>query len=499
MASRQPADLVQGDVVLVGAGIMTATMAWLLHHLDPGLRLVILERADQAAEESSNAWNNAGTGHAALCELNYTAERADGSVDITKAVQINEQFQVSRTFWAHLVEQGVIADPKSFISPTPHMTLVHGHDNIAFLRRRFEALKPNPLFASMEFSDSQAQIGEWSPLIIDGRDDAEPIAATYDAEGTDIDFGELTKLLLAHLESDGVSVLYGHEVTSLDKLAHGSWVLRTRSHGGAGLIVQAPKVFIGAGGYALPLLQKAHVKEIAGYGLFPISGKFLVTNKPEIVDRHDTKVYGKAGVGAPPMSVPHLDARLIDGERWVLFGPFAGQSPKFLKGGSVLDLPRSLRPGNLWPMLSVLRDNLGLAKYLVGQILLPPQRQGDELRAFMPTANLDDWTMMQAGQRAQIIKPSKTSGGTLELGTEAIVTADGSMQAVLGASPGASTTVPIMLDILQRAWPNHWNSWTEKLKKVLPTLGTPLAEDAQLAKKELTRTAELLGVNAPTW
>lgn len=500
------AELIRCDVALVGAGIMSATMAMLLHALDPSLKLVVFEREARVAQESSNPWNNAGTGHSALCELNYTADQPDGSVDIAKAVRINEQFQVSRQLWAHLVEEGVLGEPSGFINKTPHMTLVRGADDIAFLRRRFDALKPNPLFGSIQFSSTRGQIGEWAPLVTDGRDD-EPIAATYDAEGTDVDFSELTRRYLAHLQEDGVHVYLGHEVTGLTKLADGSWSLRATGVRRSGtVLVKAAKVFVGAGGYALPLLQKAHLPEIAGYGLFPISGQFLVTNDPAIVGRHNTKVYGKASVGAPPMSVPHLDARVISGERWVLFGPFAGQSPKFLKNGSVLDWPKSLRAANLTPMLDVAKDNIDLVKYLVGQLAMSPERKVEALREFMPTASLRDWAFITGGQRAQIIKPRGHGGGlpharhgTLEFGTEAIVSADGSMQAVLGASPGASTAVPIMLDILSRAWAGRMDEWTPKLQQMIPTYGKTLGDDAHLARATLGRTADILDINGPTW
>jgi len=490
-------ELIRCDVALVGAGIMSATLAVMLHALDPHLKLVVIERGDAPAQESSNPWNNAGTGHSALCELNYTSEQDDGTVDIAKAVSINEQFQVSRQFWAHLAAAGVLGDPTGFIAKTPHMTLVRGDEDIAFLRRRFDALKPNPLFASMEFATSRDQIAQWAPLIVEGRGD-EPIAATFDAEGTDVNFGELTRRYLDHLQDDGVVVIFGREVRQLTKLADGSWALRAGD-----LHIKASKVFIGAGGYALPLLQKAHLKEAEGYGLFPISGQFLMTDNPGIVGLHTTKVYGKASIGAPPMSVPHLDARVIDGQRWVLFGPFAGQSPKFLKSGSLLDLPASLRPANLTPLLNVARDNLGLVAYLVGQLTLTGDGRMAALREFMPTVAPDDWTLVTGGQRAQIIKPRPGTGpirgGTLEFGTEAIVSADGTMQAVLGASPGASTAVPIMLDILSRAWADRMDEWAPKLARMIPTLGVSLADDAALAHKTLTATAEVLGIDGPTW
>jgi malate dehydrogenase (quinone) len=492
-------EVIEADVALVGAGIMSATLAWLLSELDPGLKIVLLEKEAGPATESSNPWNNAGTGHAGFCELNYSVEQPDGSVDVSKAVKINEQFQVSRQLWAYLVEHGVIADPKTFINSTPHMTFVYGENNVAYSRTRFAALSQNTLFGSMEYSEDRAQIEAWSPLLIEGREAGEPIAATFDPTGTDVNFGTLTKAYLKALQEKGGQVFYNLEVTDIKRGTNEAWFLRGKhTGGGKGKIVKAKKVFIGAGGYALHLLQKAGLPEVVGYGLFPISGQFLTTSNPAVVKRHHTKVYGKAAVGAPPMSVPHLDARVIDGEDYVLFGPFAGSSPKFLKEGSIFDLPGALRPHNILPMLEVAKDNLDLVKYLMQQIVLPPNKQLVELQAFYPEAELADWKMLTAGQRAQIIKRDAEGHGTLQFGTETIVGGEGTISGLLGASPGASTAVPIMLELLKKCFADQLDAWSGKLKEIIPTWGTELNKNPELAKETLTRTANVLQITPPT-
>ncbi|MDR2620290.1 MAG: malate dehydrogenase (quinone) [Propionibacteriaceae bacterium] len=497
LPSRQGAQYLETDVVLVGAGIMSATLALLLSELDPGLKTLVIERRPGPAEESSNPWNNAGTGHAGLCELNYSIEQPDGSVDISKAVKINEQFQVTRQLWAYLIEQGILKDPKAFINPTPHLTFVTGADHVAYMRARWEAMQGNVLFDSMRYSENQSEIAEWSPLLIEGRDPAELVGCSYDATGTDVDFGALTKEYLRITTSRGGEVAYNFEVSDI-KPAGAAWLIKgDHTGGGHGIVVKAKKVFIGAGGYALHLLQRAGVPEANGYGLFPISGQFLTTSKRSVVSRHDTKVYGKASVGAPPMSVPHLDARIIAGDKYVLFGPFAGSSPKFLKHGSLFDLPLSLRPHNILPMLEVAKDNLPLVKYLAGQILLPPNKQLEALQQFYPEADLADWTMVQAGQRAQIIKKDEHGHGTLQFGTELVVGAGGTISGLLGASPGASTAAPIMLGLLEKCFPERLDAWRPLLTKIVPTWGKNLVDDPALAASTRTRTAEALGITPP--
>lgn len=493
-----PASYVKCDVALVGGGIMSATFGTLISLLEPTWTIRAFERLGHTAKESSDPWNNAGTGHAALCELNYTKENADGTVDISKAVNINDQFQVSRQFWAHLLQQGVLSNTTSFINATPHMTFVHGQDNVAYLRRRWDALKVNPLFASMEYSDDPAVIGQWAPLITEGRDPGQRIATTYDPTGTDINFGEITRQFFSHIESKGGHVSVNHEVEDLKQDPDGGWLLRVHNSAeNEYIVVKAKYVFVGAGGYALKVLQKAGLPEVDGYALFPVTGQFLTTNDPAIEGKHGTKVYGKASLGAPPMSVPHLDARVINGGRWVLFGPFAGINPRYLQRGSVFDLPSILRPHNIKPMLEVGRDNLDLVKYLVQQVMLPLAKKGEDLQVFMPTADVADWRMVNAGQRAQIIKKNAQGVGSLEFGTEVIISADKTIAGILGASPGASVSVPILLNVLQKSFPQRMAGWKSRLEEIVPTFGTTLISDPDRAREVMRHTAEVLNITPP--
>jgi malate dehydrogenase (quinone) len=260
--------------------------------------------------------------------------------------------------------------------------------------------------------------------------------------------------------------------------------------------VLARFVFVGAGGYALNLLQKSGIKEIRGYGGFPVSGEFLRTDNPEIVARHVAKVYGKAAVGSPPMSVPHLDLRVVDGTGSLMFGPYAGFSPKFLKTGSLVDLFASIRWHNLVPMVAAGLGNLGLVKYLVGQLLARPSTKFRELQQFFPKAQPEDWYKIIAGQRVQVIKKDKKKLGVLQFGTEVITSADGSIAGLLGASPGASTAVPIMLRLIEKCFPDRIEAWTPALKRMIPSYGTQLSDDPATAAKTVARTADVLSISA---
>src|SRR5699024_6267684 len=445
------------DVILIGAGIMSATLGTLLKELAPDLNITVFEKLDEAGEESSHELNNAGTGHAALCELNYTTEKPDGSIDISKAININEQFQVSMQFWSYLVKNNLIKNPENFIMPLPHMSMVQGEDNVAFLKKRFEAMSDNPLFEGMEYSDDPEKLMEWIPLIMQNRSSNEPIAATKIDSGTDVNFGSLTRILFDHLEDKGVEINYKHTVEDIERLSDGSWEVKVRDHGGEKLEYRtADFVFIGGGGGSLHLLQKSGIPEGKHIGGFPVSGIFMVCKNPEVVEKHHAKVYGKAKVGAPPMSVPHLDTRYIDNEKSLLFGPFAGFSPRFLKTGSMLDLVTSVKPDNVLTMLAAGAKEMSLTKYLVQQVMLSKEQRMEELREFIPDAKDEDWDMIVAGQRVQVIKDTDKGGkGTLQFGTEVINDADGSIAALLGASPGASTAVSIMLEIIERCFPEH--------------------------------------------
>ncbi len=474
---------------------MSATLGTLLRELEPDWTIRIFESLPEVAQESSNPWNNAGTGHSALCELNYTKELPDGSVDISSAVKVNEQFQVSRQFWSYLVNKKVLPEPGKFINQVPHMSFVWGEENVAFLKRRFEALKKHPLFSQMEYSEDPAVIYSWAPMLLPGRPKNQKIAATRMDAGTDVDFGNLTSDLVENLVANGAVLSSDEKVIGLRRSQDGNWILKLkRTIGKSKSRVTARFVFVGAGGGALRLLQKSGIPESKGYGGFPVSGKFLRTDDPKLVARHHAKVYGKASVGAPPMSVPHLDTRIVNGTPSLMFGPYAGFTPKFLKNGSWFDLPSSIRFGNIIPMLAVAKDNLDLVWYLISQVLASKRRKFDALREFVPDARSKDWHMITAGQRVQVIKKDPKKGGILQFGTELVTSADGSIAGLLGASPGASTAVPIMLDLLGRCFPDRAAGWSAKLQSMVPTFGKELSSSETLAKRTLESTAKTLAI-----
>jgi len=487
VTSSQPTESV--DVVLVGAGIMSATLATLLSDLQPDWSMTVLERLNAAGLESSNAWNNAGTGHSALCELNYAPQAADGTVSAKKALNINEQFQVTRQLWSSLVENGTLESPDTFINPVPHISMVFGEDHADYLRARYDAFKPHKLFERMEFTENRDQIAEWAPLTMHGRG-AGRVAATFAPEGTDVDFGALTNQLLTHLTGRNVTVRYGQEVTTLKRQSDGSWnvSVEDRLNSDNNRVIHARFVFLGAGGGALSLLQKSGIREAKGFGGFPVSGLFLRNTDPTVTSQHNAKVYGQASVGAPPMSVPHLDTRFVNGKRSLLFGPYAGFSTNFLKTGSYLDLPLSVRPHNLSTMLDVAKDNMDLTKYLVTEVLKSRDKKIDALHEFYPEADGGEWELITAGQRVQVMKRKGRFGGVLQFGTEVVTHADGSLGGLLGASPGASTAAPIMVKLLERCFPAKMAGWDGTLKELIPSLGHTLNDDPALLDEVRTVT-----------
>ncbi|WP_102712795.1 malate:quinone oxidoreductase [Paenibacillus castaneae] len=485
------------DVILIGAGVMSATLGTLLKELVPEWEIKVYEKLASAGEESSNEWNNAGTGHAALCELNYTVEKPDGSIDISKAIKINEQFQLSMQFWSYLVNSKLINNPQDFIMPLPHMSMVQEEENIKFLKKRFEALTKNPLFQGMEFSDDPAKLKEWIPLIMQDRPSNEAIAATKIDSGTDVNFGTLTRVLFDHLKTKKVEINYKHSVDNIKRTSDGSWELKVRNVDNGNVERQTAKfVFIGGGGGSLHLLQKSGIPEGKHIGGFPVSGIFMVCNNPEVVEQHHAKVYGKAKVGAPPMSVPHLDTRYINNKKSLLFGPFAGFSPKFLKTGSMFDLITSVKPNNVLTMLAAGAKEISLTKYLIQQVMLSKAQRMEELREFIPNAKIEDWDLVAAGQRVQVIKDTVEGGkGTLQFGTEVVSAADGSIAALLGASPGASTAVHVMLEVLNKCFPQHIKEWEPKIKEMIPSYGVSLMENPELLQQIHASTAETLGLH----
>jgi malate dehydrogenase (quinone) len=493
------------DVVLIGAGIMSATLGIILKELAPSLSVAMFETLHDCAQESSEGWNNAGTGHAANCELNYTPQRKDGSVDISEALEVNTEFDLSRQLWSFLVKKGAIPDPRAFIHPCPHMSFVWGAGNVAFLRERFKEMSASHCYHGMDYSEDRGKIAEWAPLIMDRRGDEEPFAATRIITGTDVDYGALTHLLIKYLsDQSGFNVHYNREVVGLDREDNGRWrVSVTDTNDGKVATVSTKFVFIGAGGGALPLLQKSKIPEGRGYGGFPVSGIWLRCDVDAVSRRHHAKVYGKAAAGSPPMSVPHLDTRIIGGKHSLLFGPYAGFSTRFLKRGALTDLFTSLTFDNIVPLLDVARDNISLSEYLIGQVLQSSRHQFATLKQFFPGAVRRDWKEAVAGVRVQTIKPHKSKGwvnhevGDLEFGTELVAAEDKSIVALLGASPGASTAASISVEVLKKCFGSELTegAWLPRLKAIIPTYGIDLKIDADACRRTRAETALVLKID----
>lgn len=488
------------NFTLIGAGIMSATLGTLLKELLPDAHIHIFERLDQVGAESSGAWNNAGTGHSSFCELNYTPELEDGSIDMSKALKIAESFEISKQFWAYLKEKDYLSGNRPFINDIDHMSFVWGDENVAFLKKRYETFVQYGIFEDMVYSEDFEQLSRWIPLMMKGRDPEQRIAATRMPIGTDVNFGDITRGMIEHLATcPNVEVHMAHEVQEFNRLEDARWEIEVYDLANEKRKkVVSDFVFIGAGGGAIPLLDKTEIPEGKGFGGFPVSGQWLRCTNPEVIQQHEAKVYGKAEHGSPPMSVPHLDTRIIDGERALLFGPYAGFSTKFLKNGSYLDLPLSVEAHNIWPLLSAGWHNLTLTKYLIKQVMQSEEDRFEMLQKYYPDAKMEDWKLEVAGQRVQIIKEDLEDGGRLQFGTEVVASADGSIAALLGASPGASTSVSIMIGVLEKCFPYQMESeeWQQKLKEVIPSFGQSLIENTALCKATRERTTRILKLEA---
>jgi len=484
------------DLICVGGGIMSANLALLAKMIKPDLNILILERLDDVALESSAAWNNAGTGHSALCELNYCPEEEDGSIAIDKAVEICKQFEISKQFWAHLVNQGLITDPDSFVQRMPHHSWVTGEENVDYLEKRYKVFKEHFMFDTISFSKDIATMKEWFPLIMREREEDEVMAGSRIERGTEVNFGELTKQLYKILEDKyDTPVKFYQDVKDLDPLENGNWIaivndLKTKEK----YQVEADHIFIGAGGGALLLLETVEIEEKDGFGGFPVSGEWLVCKNEEIIAQHFGKVYSKAGPGDPPMSTPHFDTRYVDGKRQLMFGPFAGFSPKFLKEGSKLDLLKSVTIKNIPSMLGAFWHNLPLTKYLIQQVKMNFNDRMDALRKFVKDAKNEDWEIRVAGQRVQTIKRDEFEGGKLEFGTQIVCGADGKITCLLGASPGASTATKVMLEVFEKAFPEYSKSegCVNRIREIIPFYKQEITKE--LFDSELKRTTDILNL-----
>ena len=487
------------DVVLIGGGIMSATLGTYLTELQPNWQIRMYERMDKVAQESSNGFNNAGTGHSGFMEMNYTEEK-DGKMDISKAVKVAGQFEIAKQFWAHQVQQGVLNTPTTFINPVPHIAFVWG-DNVSFMEKRYAAMVKDPLFAGMKLSEDPKEIAQWAPLVMQGRDPNQKVAATRMDVGSDVNYGAITTQLVSNLEKHSNFKLQNStEVTGISQNEDKTWTVEFKdlktnktSH------VKTRFVFIGAGGAAIKMLQMTGLPEAQQYAGFPVGGEFLITDNPEITSKHTAKVYGRADLGAPPMSVPHIDTRYIDGKKYVLFGPFATYSNKFLKNGSQLDLVASTNKNNVLPMTAIGLQNMDLVQYLISQVMMSDEDRMNELRKYYPEAQAKDWHANQGGQRVQIIKKEPGKPAKLQFGTEIFTSSDKSVSALLGASPGASTSPYTMLNVLEKAFPEQVKGeWNPKLHEIVRSYGQDLSSNPQLLDQIRHYTSSTLGLNYTT-
>lgn len=488
------------DVVLIGSGVMSANLGAMLKKLSPELSIQVYEVTDDLAEESSNGWNNAGTGHAGICELSYTPEREkDGSVDVSRVIGIFEQFEYSRQFWGSSIADGMVSNPKEFINPVAHLSFVHGADWVDFLKARYDGMAAHHFFADMEYSTDRDIIGSWAPLLTEGRGEV-PIAATKMDAGTDVNFGNISRKFLEWLSSqDGCGIASGHRVTDITKTATG-WDLKIKDASTGQTRTNSTKfIFVGAGGGSLTLLQKSGIPEAKGLGGFPIGGQWLICDTPEIVEKHQAKVYGQPAEAAPTMAVPHLDTRILDGKKTLLFGPFAAWTTKFLhKKGSLLDLPLSVKPDNLATLVKIGLTNLDLVKYLLKEGTQSMASRIKTMQVFYPDADAKDWKLIDAGIRVQAIKKTDGEAGIVHYGTEVLTNADRSISALLGASPGASVSVHIVLDVVKKCFPQllETEEGKARMKAMIPIWDVDIKkpENADYYRETAAKATTQLGL-----
>lgn len=453
------------NVIIIGAGIMGTTLATLAKELAPELDVTILERLDHAGAGNSWVFNNAGTGHEANCELNYTPVDEE-VISVEKALKIHAQFNIAKQFWAHLIEKGAIKDPKSFINRTKHCTIV-SEASIEELRLRFKEMSAHHFFENMQFSEDFDEIKSWIPYLMEERPRDQKMAATVIETGTDVNFGALTEQMAAHAVQElGVKIEYGTHVKRVHRSPTGRWLIEAEQNGSP-IQHRADVLFVGAGGGAFPLLKKSHLPFRSRFSGFPVGGRFLQAPiSEEQAEQYRAKTYGKAAVGAPPMSVPHLDLRVAEGQHYLLFGPFASFKPVLEKGRGFFDYLSSMRLHDIPGLLNVALEHFPLVKYLVSETFKGEKSMFEELESFAPGMSRKfNWKAIEAGQRVQIIKD-----GDLQMGTEILVSSDKTYGTLLGASPGASVSPEVMLRCLEQLLPSIFtkDEAQKKKKEIFP-------------------------------
>ena len=477
---------------------MSATTAVLLKRVEPRLRISLIEATTDLATEASDGWNNAGTGHAGLCELSYTPHRApDGSVPIERAIKIFEQFEHSKQFWSSLVEHDIVGDPNDFIHSVPHLCFLAGGDGVEFLKARHTALQGHHFFRDMDWTSDPAEIQRWIPLVMEGRANG-PVAATKGL-GTEVNFGLLARRMGKWLsQQEGCQIISGSQVTRLRR-GTDDWRVEIRNTATKEVdALRARFVFIGAGGGSVPLLQSTGLPEFRGLGGFPIGGQWLVCDEPSVVARHDAKVYGATPASAPSLGAGHLDLRRLDGRRQLMFGPFASWTTRFLKhSGRSSDLLRSLRTDNYLTLLRAGVRNRALVRYLIAQGLQSMEHRLNALRNFFPLARTEDWRLIDAGIRVQTIK--RADRGAIYFGTEVVSSQDRTLSALLGASPGASVAVSIALEVIRTNFSHLLTdaAGRQRMKQLITTYDQDLKspENAMLFAKTSQESAARLKLN----
>jgi len=474
---------------------MSSTLGVMLKRLDPRLRIQIIEVTPDLAREASDGWNNAGTGHAGICEISYTPSKDEqGRVPIGRALRIFEQFEHSKQFWGSVTADGMVGAPGDFIHAVPHVCFVKGVEDVDFLQTRHAAMLEHHFFRGMTLTMDPPVIHQWAPLVMEGREPG-PVAATT-GDGTEVDYGLLARRLCGWLaEQEHCGIAAGWKVTKLRR-GSGEWHAWLRcAASGEERELRARFVFVGAGGGSLPLLQSTGLAEVAGLAGFPIGGQWMVCDEPSVCARHEAKVYGTTPPSSPSLGAGHLDVRRLSGRRQLLFGPFASWTTSFLKHtGRWSDLPLSIKPENLATLLRAGARNLPLVKYLIAQGLQSLEDRMAAVREFYPNAQPAQWRLVQAGIRVQTIR--KENCGAITFGTEVFSSADRSLAALLGASPGASVSVNIALEVIQTCLPHLLASseGRERMRQMILTFDQDLKQpgSAALFEKTTREAAERL-------